>query len=149
MRAIEIVLIGATVTALGCAQPRESALPAGEYPRSSVRLLQGRREMPVPTEGALADALPPSIRLDNANHFAVDSGEATMTGTYFVERDSIFFVQHVRGHQRVVFAGRASGDRIDVHLLPALGDESIPAGMDVELSFVRNKAGGRKGRFPH
>ena len=149
MKAIETILIGVTVATLGCARQQQSTPLAGDYPRASVKLMQNSREVPVPTDGPIAAALPTSITLDNANHFAAASENGAMSGTVLLERDSIFFVQHAKGQQRVVLAGRAADDAIDVHWHPALSDEPIPDGTDVELRFVRNKASGRRGRFPH
>ena len=142
-------ILAATVLAsIGCAQREQSPLRAGDYPRSRVQLRQGRRILPVPTEGPLAEALPTSMKLDNNKGFAVESDETRlMSGKYRLERDSIIFDQYVAGEIRRAFAGRAYGDTIEVHWRPPSDDdEVVPSGVDVELRFVLKPV--RWSKFP-
>ena len=146
-----IGLTAALLAAIGCT-PREQKPPqAGDYPRSRVQLTHGRRTLPVPTEGPLADALPTSMKLDNNNGFAVESDETRlMSGKYRLERDSIIFDQYVAGEVRRAFAGRTFGDTIVVvHWRPPPSDdeeEVVPLGVDVELRFVLKPV--RWSKFP-
>src|SRR6185503_8011733 len=102
------VLAAALLAAIGCAPHEQSPPKAGDYPRSRVQLKQGRRRLPVPTEGPLADALPTSMKVDNNQGFALESDETRlMSGKYRLERDSIIFDQYVHGEIRRAFTGRA------------------------------------------
>jgi len=129
-------------------EQRQTAPLAGDYERSSVRFLEEGRELPMPTDGPIAAALPSSLRLDNASHFAATAEGGEMSGSYFQERDSTFFVQHVKGQQRVVNSGLVSGDIVEVRWFPT-SDEPLPMDAQIALRFVRNKASGRTGRSPH
>src|SRR6185503_5439433 len=141
------VLAAALLAAIGCAPHEQSPPKAGDYPRSRVQLKQGRRRLPVPTEGPLADALPTSMKVDNNQGFALESDETRlMSGKYRLERDSIIFDQYVHGEIRRAFAGRAFGDTIEVHWRPPSDDEVVPSGVDVELRFVLKPV--RWSKFP-
>src|SRR5690348_13476503 len=60
-----------------------------------------------------------------------------LNGHYRLERDSIFLDQDTDGGTKLAFAGRASGDTIDVHWIPTTGQRSNNG--HVELVFVRAK----------
>ena len=146
--ATQSILAAALLASIGCAHHEQSLPKAGDYPRSRVQLRQGRRTLPVPREGPLADALPTSMILDNSQGFAVETDERrVMSGKYRLERDSIIFDQYVKGEIRRVFAGRSFGDTIVVvHWRPPSDDEVVPAGVDVELRFVLKPV--RWSKFP-
>jgi hypothetical protein len=145
--AAQRILAAALLAAIGCAKHEQRPPLAGDYPRSRVQLKQGRRMLPVPTEGPLADALPTSMKLDNSMSFAVETDEKRlMSGKYRLERDSIIFDQYKAGEIRRAFAGRAFGDTIEVLWRPPSGDEVVPAGVNVELRFVLKPV--RWSKFP-
>ena len=147
LRNVQRILVAALLAAIGCAGHEQRPPQAGDYPRSRVQLKQGRRMLPVPTEGPLADALPTSMKLDNNKGFAVETDERRlMSGKYRLERDSIIFDQYLAGKIARAFAGRAFGDTIEVHWRPPSDDEVVPSGVDVELRFVRKPV--RWSRFP-
>ena len=130
----------AAVVATGCAPHREASNPqAGNYPRTSVRLIEGNHDLPVPTEGALADAFPTLLMLDNAQSFAVESGSGRISGKYRVEGDSLIFDQYKGGTHWPVYTGRLFGDTIVVRWLTAAGDEPVPASTAVQFAFVLTK----------
>jgi hypothetical protein len=141
------ILAAAMLAAMGCAPHEQSPPPAGDYPRSRVQLKQGRRLLPVPTEGPLVEALPTLLKLDNSMSFALETDETRlMSGKYRLERDSIIFDQYKAGEIRRAFAGRAFGDTIEVRWRPPSDDEVVPSGVDVELRFVLKPV--RWSRFP-
>ena len=147
VRRAQCIFVPALLAAIGCAQHEQLPPQAGDYARSRVQLKQGRRMLPVPTEGPLADALPTSMRLDNTQGFAVETDETRlMSGKYRLERDSIIFDQYSRGEVRRAFVGRAFGDTIEVHWRPPSDDEAVPSGVVVELRFVLRPA--RWSKFP-
>ena len=98
--------------------------------------MEGGQVLPVPTDGQFGAAFPSSVRLDNAKNFVVQSGDAQLNGHYRLERDSIFLDQETDAGARLAFAGRANGDTLDVHWIPASGERS---NYDVELVFVRSR----------
>ena len=131
-------ILGAmAVSALACARHTRSTPLPGEYTRASARLMEGGQVLPVPTDGQFGTSFPSSVRLDNTNGFVVESGDAQLNGHYRLERDSIFLEQDTDGGTKLAFAGRASGDTLDVHWIPTSGQQS--ANYDVELIFVRSK----------
>ena len=142
MRSIEFILIGALAGALGCAGHKQSTPSAGEYPRMNARLIENGRVLPVPTEGVGSIQLPSSLKLDNANHFALETEESEMSGVYFLERDSIFFVQHEKGQQRVIFAGRSFDDKLVVYWKSETATSA--SGPRLELTFVRDRSHDRR-----
>ena len=111
--AAQCILAAVAIATIGCARHKQNAPLAGDYPRSRVRLMEGGHLLPVPTDGPLAEALPTSMKLDNANSFAVESGDAQVSGKYRLERDSIFFDRYARGEIWLAFAGRVFGDTIE------------------------------------
>ena len=129
----------AVVAATGCASDQASNPQAGNYPRASVRLIEGNHDLPVPTEGALADAFPTLLMLDNAQSFAVESGAGRISGKYRVEGDSLVFDQYKGGTHWPVYTGRLVGDTIVVRWLTAAGDEPVSTSTAVQLSFVLTK----------
>lgn len=136
------------VAGTGCARHTQPSTPqAGNYPRASVRFVEGKHDLPVPTEGALADAFPTLLRLDNAQSFAAESQAGRISGKYRVEGDSLIFDQYKGGTHWPVYAGRLSGDTIVVRWLTAAGDEPVPASTAVQFAFVLTKA--RQTRFAH
>ena len=146
--AIQSLCTAAAVAAIGCARHEQASTPqAGNYPRVSVRFIEGRRDLPVPTEGPLAEAFPTSMMLDNSSSFAVESGAGQMSGKYRLEGDSLFFEQYKHGTHWPVFAGRSFGDTIVVRWLTAAGDEPVPSSTAVQFAFVLRKE--RQKRFPH
>jgi len=146
--AAHCILAAIALAAIGCARQKHTTTPAaGDYPRSSLRMIEGKHDLPVPTEGALAEAFPTSMKVDNSASFAVESGAGRMSGKYHIERDSIFFDQYKGGDNSPVFAGRAFDDTIVVRWLTAAGDEPVPASTAVQLTFVRTKT--RQTRFVH
>jgi hypothetical protein len=132
------ILGGIAVTALACAKHARSAPAAGEYARSSIRLMDGGQVLPVANDGPFAAGFPSTVRLDNAKGFVVESADAHLNGHYRLERDSIFLDQETDRGSRLAFAGRANGDTLDVHWISASGQRSKASGSDVELVFVRS-----------
>ena len=130
------ILAGITLLSLACARHARSVSVQGEYTRSSVRLIQEGQVLAIPP-GQLGADLPSQVQLDNANGFVVASGDAQLTGHYRLERDSIFLDRDEDGGARLAFAGRATGDTLDVHWIPSSGQRSNTG--DVELVFVRSK----------
>ena len=147
-RVVQCILMTLAIAMSGCSHRSQTTPVAGDYPRSSVRFQEKGHERLMPTDGPIASSLPSSVRFDNSGHFAATSEDGEMSGSYFQERDSTFFVQHVKGKQRVVFAGRVSGDVVDVRWFPT-PDEPLPAEAQIELRFVRNRASGQSGRVSH
>lgn len=138
-RAVRFVVAAAAV-ATACAPHTQASSPqAGNYPRVSVRLIEGSHDLPVPTEGALADAFPTSLTLDNSQSFAVESGAGQISGKYRVEGDSLVFDQYKGGTHWPVYTGRLFGDTIVIRWLTAAGDEPVPSSTAVQLAFVRTK----------
>lgn len=138
----------AVVAASGCARhPQPSSPQAGYYPRVSVRFIEGKHDLPVPTEGALADAFPASLMVDNSQSFAVESEAGRFSGKYRVEGDSLIFDQYKGGTHWPVYAGRLVGDTIVVRWLTAAGDEPVPSSTAVQFAFVLVKT--RQTRFAH
>ena len=138
----------AAIAATGCAPHTQTSSPqAGNYPRTSVRFIEGRHDLPVPTEGTLADAFPTSLMLDNSQSFAVESGAGRISGKYRVEGDSLIFDQYKGGTHWPIYAGRLFGDTIIVRWLTAAGDEPVPASTTVQLAFVLSKT--RQTRSAH
>ena len=134
-RLTRCIVAGSAIVAFACAKHATTPLP-GEYTRSSARLMEGGQVLQVPTDGQFGATFPSSVRLDNAKGFVVQSGDAQLNGHYRLERDSIFLDQETDGGARLAFAGRATGDTLDVHWVPASGERS---NYDVELVFVRSK----------
>lgn len=135
-----IRFIGAAVAVTGCAPHTQASAPqAGNYPRASVRLIEGKHDLPVPTEGPLADAFPTMLRLDNAHSFAAESEAGQLSGKYRVEGDSLVFEQYKGGTHWPVYTGRLFGDTIVVRWLTAAGDEPVPTTTAVQLAFVLAK----------
>ncbi|HKW10279.1 MAG TPA: hypothetical protein VJO33_07860 [Gemmatimonadaceae bacterium] len=130
---------GIAVTTLACAGHARSTPVPGEYARSTIRLREDGQVLPVPNDGPFAADFPSAVRLDNANGFVVESSNAQLNGHYRLERDSIFLDQDTDSGARLAFAGRATGDTLDVHWISASGQRSNAAGADVELVFVRSK----------
>ena len=126
----------AAVASIGCTHTPASEPQAGNYPRASVRFIEGKHDLPVPTEGALADAFPTMLRLDNARSFAAESEAGRISGKYRVEGDSLVFEQYKGGTHWPVYAGRLHGDTIVVRWLNAAGDEPVPSTTAVRLAFV-------------
>jgi hypothetical protein len=125
------------IVALGCAPRTQSSGPqAGNYPRQSVRLIEGRHDLPVPTEGTLADAFPTLLMLDNAQSFAAQSEAGRISGKYRVEGDSLIFEQYKAGTHWPVYTGHQFGDTIVVRWLTAAGDEPVPTTTAVQFAFV-------------
>ena len=137
----------AAVAAAGCTPRAQTSPPAGTYPRTSVRFIEGNHDLPVPTEGTLADAFPTSLTLDNSQSFAVESGAGRISGKYRVEGDSLIFDQYKGGTHWPIYAGRLFGDTIVVRWLTAAGDEPVPTSTAVQLAFVLSKT--RQTRFAH
>lgn len=130
-------IAAATIAATGCAHQMPPRGPdAGDYPRVSVRLIEGHHELPVPTEGALADAFPIVLRLDNAQSFAVESAAGRLSGKYRIEGDSLVFDQYKGGTHWTIYTGRSYGDTIVVRWLTAAGDEPVPSSTAVQFAFV-------------
>ena len=141
--------IGAVVVAAtGCARHAQPTNPqAGQYPRVSVRFVEGKHDLPVPTEGALADAFPALLMLDNSQSFAAESEAGRISGKYRVEADSLIFDQYKGGTHWPVYAGHLFGDTIVVRWLTAAGDEPVPTSTAVQFAFVLTKT--RQTRFAH
>ena len=130
----------AAVVATGCAPDTRASDPqVGNYPRASVRLIEGNHDLPVPTEGALADAFPSLLMLDNAQSFAALSDAGRISGKYRVEGDSLVFDQYKGGTHWPVYTGRLFGDTIVVRWLTAAGDEPVPTSTAVQFAFVLRK----------
>ena len=147
-RAIQSVCSAAAVAVIGCLPHEQASTPqAGTYPRVSVRFIEGRHDLPVPTEGPLADAFPTSMMLDNSSSFAVESGAGRISGKYRLEGDSLLFEQYRHGTHWPIFAGRQFGDTIVVRWLTAAGDEPVPSSTAVQFALVLRKE--RQNRFPH
>lgn len=136
-RLARCILSGIVTIAIACATQGRSIPVPGEYTRSSVRLMEGGQVLPVPTDGQFGAAIPSTLNLDNANGFVAESKDAQLNGHYRLERDSIFLDQDTDKGARLAFAGRATGDTLDVHWTPASGVRSNE--WDVELVFVRSK----------
>lgn len=130
------ILAAIALTSFACARHARNISVQGEYTRSSVRLTQEGQVLAIPA-GQMGGDLPSTVQLDNAHGFVVASGDAQLTGHYRLERDSIFLDQDVDGGARLAFAGRATGDTLDVHWIPSSGQRSNAG--DVELVFVRSK----------
>lgn len=136
----------AAVAATGCARHTQPSDPqAGNYPRASVRFIEGKHDLPVPTEGTLADAFPTLLRLDNSRSFAAESEAGRISGKYRVEGDSLIFDQYKGGTHWSVYTGRLFGDTIVVRWLTAAGDEPVPTSTAVQFAFVLSKT--RQTRF--
>ena len=130
----------AAVAASGCARHTSPSVPqAGNYPRASVRLIEGGHDLPVPTEGALADAFPTLLMLDNAQSFAAQSEAGPISGKYRVEGDSLIFEQYKAGTHWPVYTGHQFGDTIVVRWLTAPGDDPVPTTTAVQFAFVLKK----------
>ena len=141
MRRYMMSVIGAAAVAVtGCGRRAHSGSPeAGNYPRVSVRLIEGKHDLPVPTEGALAGAFPTLLRLDNAQSFAAESEAGRISGKYRVEGDSLIFDQYKAGAHWPVYVGRLFGDTIVVRWLTAAGDEPVPPSTAVQFAFVMTR----------
>ena len=132
--------IAAAVAATGCARHSQANDPqAGNYPRASVRFIEGRHDLPVPTEGLLADKFPTLLRLDNSHSFAAESDADRISGKYRLEGDSLIFDQYKGGTHWPVYTGHLFGDTIVVRWLTAAGDEPVPPSTAVQFAFVLKK----------
>ena len=130
----------AAVVATGCAPHTQPSSPlAGNYPRASVRFIEGSHDLPVPTEGPLADRFPTLLMLDNRQSFAAESDAGRISGKYRVEADSLIFDQYKGGTHWPVYTGHLFGDTIVVRWLTAAGDEPVPTSTAVQFAFVLKK----------
>jgi hypothetical protein len=132
---IATLIIG--VATLACGRQHRTTPLAGQYVRSSVRLIEDGQLLPTPADGPFTAGFPSNMQLDKANGFEVQAGEGQLTGRYRMQRDSIFFDQDTGSETRLAFAGRVLDDTIDVHWIPASGRAA--SNYDVQLRFVRAK----------
>src|SRR5581483_5442817 len=96
-----VVMIG--IATFACAPQHRTTPLAGQYVRSSVRLIEGGQVLPTPADGPLAAGFPSNIQIDNANGFQVEAGDGLLTGKYRMQSDSIFFDQDTGTETRLAF----------------------------------------------